>query len=492
MYWNFYFLKVLVDPSKLPPPDIGGNDKQHINPTVDDDNQLIKESTQLGYRNPPVNNVTEEKPLDIKALPPPDYGESDEFASVTQHINPSSHYDDDDDENQLIKDCTLLGYHSPPEAKSQVKPSNLQPRADPTGYPPGGYRSLEWVTPTTSLPSEHAVASPNRDDKFDHTHLEVSRQGQHQHVDARRLGNELGYGNTRPPNMTPAAIIPGDIAKAGGLRSLPSVTVSTSANANQFGSSPRMYKRQASIPNDGSLSGGSERMAAVSTGTTTNSNQLGVSDSNAVLTAAVPIIDQPTPVVSDGKFGKTNLNALKKRLQHKKEVTQTGTTKPVAGKIDLTSLRSKLEKVKEVREKPVVAGSVSKSPAADNYSMAEIESYISENLVTIKNPHDKKPMANPRTMTPANLASSNTHSGSSTSTSKITYRLWQCANCQTINEVHYTACEHCKLPPGRMADRSTFCDFCQMMIFIPLRRDFKDTVCPRCMTVQLHVFHNVI
>ena len=460
----------------------------------------------------PGSNVTEEKPLDIKALPPPDHGEGEEFASVTQHINPSSHYDDDD--NQLIKDSTLLGYRNPPEAKSQVKPSNLQPMADPTGYPPGGYRSPEWVTPTTSLPSEHAVPSPNRDDKFDHTRFEVSRQGQHQHVDARRMGNELGYGNTRPPNMTPAAAIPGDTAKAGGLHSLPSVTVSTSANANQFGSSPRTYKRHASIPNDGSLSGGSERMAAISTGTTTNSNQLGVSDSSGVLIAAVPIIDQPTPEVSqappDSKYGKTNLPLLKNRLQHKKEVTQTvfqtggagthsqtpssyvnmeipyqgvsdNTTKPVAGKTDLASLRNKLEKSKEVREKAEVAGSVSKN-AGDYYNMAEISSYIPENPVTIKNPYDKRPVVNPRTVTPANLASSNTHSGSSTSSK--TYQLWQCARCQNINEAHHASCNRCKLPYGKMANRSYFCHFCRMMIFIPqIRRDFKDTSCPRCKQV---------
>ena len=177
------------------------------------------------------------------------------------------------------------------------------------------------------------------------------------------------------------------------------------------------------------------------------------------------------------------MNALKNRLQHKKEATQTvfqtggagphsqttnnyanmeipyqgvsdNTTKPVAGKTGLTSLRSRLEKSKEVREKTVVA-----NKSTDYYNVAEVASYVSENPVMIKNPHDKKPVVNPRTITPANLASSNTHSGSSTSTSKITWKLWQCANCQTINKGHHTVCGHCKLPPGRMADRSYYCIF---------------------------------
>ena len=331
-----------LDISALPPPDHGEGDEfgsvtQHTNPSDynnDNDIQLIKDSTQLGYRNPPANNVTEDKRLDISALPPPDHGEGDEFGSVTQHINSSAYNDDDD--IQLIKDSTLLGYHNPP--KSQVKPI-IQPRVDPTGYP-CGYRPL----PTT-LPSDSAVVSPNRDDKF----------------------------------------------------------------------------------------------------------------------------------------GKTNLKVLKNRLRHRKEaqtVIQTGSAGPHtqtantkipyqgvsdnAGKSDSTSLRNKLKKAKEVIKK-TATGSVSDNP--DDY--CNVSEISSKNPVTINNPHAKKPMASPRT-----------HSASS---SKRTYQLWQCANCQTINVARHTACEHCKLLRGKMSDRSYLCNFCQLMIFIPVRRaDFKGTSCPRC------------
>ena len=295
--------------------------------------------------------------------------------------------------------------------------------------------------------------------------------------------------NTQRPHMAPAAIFPDDTPKGGGLHSLPSVTVSTSGNANQLGSSPRPYKRQASVPNDTSLSGGSE----------SSSNQLTVS---AVFAAAVPITDQPIPETSqappDSKYGKTNLNFLKNRLQHRKEVTQTvqatvnyanaeipyqgvsdSTNKPVAGKTDLRNLRDRLEKTKEEREKALTAGNVNKKADKDYYKIEEFAQYKSENPVMIKNPRMKRPMAVPRTVTPANHGSNDTRSAFSASSLKRTYQLWQCAHCQTINEAHHTACEHCKLPPGRMADRSYFCNFCQLMI--PVRRaDFKDTSCPRC------------
>lgn len=79
-----------------------------------------------------------------------------------------------------------------------------------------------------------------------------------------------------------------------------------------------------------------------------------------------------------------------------------------------------------------------------------------------------------------NLASSNTHSSSS----KRTYRLWQCAQCQKINEAQHAFCKYCKLPCGKMADRSTLCEFCQMMIFIPATKGvLSDICCPRCKSV---------
>ena len=196
-------------------------------------------------------------------------------------------------------------------------------------------------------------------------------------------------------------------------------------------------------------------------------------------------------VLPASKFGKTNLDFLKYRLQHKKEITQTvvqtGTADPhsqatsnyanteipyqgvsdKARKYDLVSLRNRLEKAKEQRVKTVLVGAG--VMPADYCNVGEISTGISENPVTIKNPPDKKPMASPR-ITPANSASS----------SKRTYQLWQCAHCQIINEAHHTACECCKLPPERMV-KSYFCNFCQMMIFVPIRRvGFKDTYCPRC------------
>ena len=283
------------------------------------------------------------------------------------------------------------------------------------------------------------------------------------------------------------------------------------------------------MSNDGSLSG---NKAAVATGST-NSNQLAVSDSSPVM-ANVPLPDRPTPEASqapptaDSKYEKTN---LKDQLQHKKVVTRTmvqtgvavnhrrdyanyevpiqgvtnSTNKPTVRKTDLTSLRSKLEKTKEEREKTVVASANTKAVVAsantktnkDYYNLPDITAYVSENPVTISNPPDRKPMAVPRTITPANLAGGNTHFSSS----KKTYRLslyvffdeekclWQCAKCQEINEAQHATCKYCKLLRGLMADRSAICEFCQLMIFIPAAKGvYSDVCCRRCKQVHETAF----
>ena len=470
--------------------------------------------------NTPANNATEQ-PIDLSVLPPPDYGEGDGFESVTQHINPSSHIDDDD--TQIIKDSTQLGYRNPPEAKSQVMPHRLQFRPDPVGYYHGDHRPLDyhgdhrlpdWPQPT-SMPLQ---TSPNRGGRFDKTHFELSGQEQHQHIDTRGLQrNEFQNGNIRPPNMAPPVVLQDDDGKTRSLHSLPSAP---SGNADLIKSSPHVFKRQISIPSETSLTGGSERMAPIATDTTKNSNRLAVADSNAVLVAPVPLIDNPMPEASqappDSKYGRTNLNDLRSRFKLRKEVTQTfvqtgvgshsqaaggvgshpqatdnyanaeipfqgvsdTTNKPVPGKTDLTSLRNRLEKTKEEREKTMIGDKVNEKDK-DYYNVSELPHYMVKNPVIMYNPASKKPLAAPRTVIPARQASNDT--GISTASSK---RLWQCAHCQTVNGAHHTSCEKCKLPCGKMADRSSFCEFCQLMIFIPLNEDFKDTCCPRCKQVH--------
>ena len=148
------------------------------------------------------------------------------------------------------------------------------------------------------------------------------------------------------------------------------------------------------------------------------------------------------------------------------------------GKPDLRSLRDKLEKTKEEREKNAVAGGVNKTP--DHHNLSEVSSYISGNPMMMNHLPDKKPMATPRTKAPTTNSG---HSASSTASSKVHYKLWQCAHCQTINEAHHNYCIRCKLPRGRQADRSAMCEFCQLMIFIPARGGATDICCPRCRQV---------
>ena len=451
----------------------------------------------------PTNNATE-KPIDLRALPPPDHGEGDGFGSVTRHVNPSSHYDDDD--NQLIKGSTLLGYRNPPEAKPQVMPGYLQPMPDPVGHH-GDHRPPNWQQPT-SMPLQ---TSYNRSDKYDKTHFEISGQDQYHWVDTRGLQrNESQCGNTRPPNMTPVVVFHDDTGKTGALHSLPS---DPTRNADQIRSSPYVYKKQASTPCDSSLTGGNERIAPITTDATTSSNQLAVSDNNAVLIAAVPLTDNPIPEASqalpDSKYGKTNLNYLKNRLQHNKKVTQTlvqvgnassqatsdyanaeisyqgvsDNAKIGLGKTDLTSLRNRMEKRKEEREKTLTASTVTKQDG-DYYNWSEVSQYTAQNPVLINNPPLKKPLPNPRSVIPTNPANNNNNNNSlPTSSSKLQYRFWQCAHCKKISEAYNRSCEYCKLPLGSMAIRSTLCEICQLMIFIKKTSEFADICCSRCKRV---------
>ena len=121
-----------------------------------------------------------------------------------------------------------------------------------------------------------------------------------------------------------------------------------------------------------------------------------------------------------------------------------------------------------------------------NYGIiSDFPPYVSD--VVLTNPRAKKPiakpMAVPRSITSANFAGSNTHSASSTFSSNNTYKLWQCAHCQVVNEDNNSCCKTCKLPQGKKADRSYFCGFCQLLMYIPLRRKLVDTCCPICKKV---------
>ena len=143
----------------------------------------------------------------------------------------------------------------------------------------------------------------------------------------------------------------------------------------------------------------------------------------------------------------------------------------------MASLGSKVERTKEVTVKEVVAT----KRKEDCSNLFDITTDDLENAMTPNNPLDKKPVAVPQSTT-ANLPGSNTHSASSIS-SKKGYKLWQCAHCQTVNEARHDSCIHCRLACGRKADRSCFCEFCQLMIFIPHKEKREDTCCPRCKMV---------
>ena len=304
------------------------------------------------------------------------------------------------------------------------------------------------------------------------------------------------HGNLKP--VVDSAGYPPIVNNYRPLGQLPSDGSELSA---KFGSlSHHEYGRQKSLP---SLPSGSEREAAITTDTI-ETNQPTVSHHSPPML----LTDQPTPEASqapstaDSKFGKTNLNFLKYRLQHKKEVTQTmiltggtgahphssgdyvnadmvqggsdNTNKSTFGGSDLARLRDRLEKAEEERAK--VASSVNHT--SDYHTLSEVASYISGNPMIMKKPlpHDKKPKASPRTVVPT----TNNNPALSTASSYINFKLWQCPHCQSVNEACHTSCTHCKLPHGWQADRLVLCKFCQLLVSIPARREYTDICCPRC------------
>ena len=97
----------------------------------------------------PANN-TSEKPVVTSALPLPAlYGEDGEFLSVMQHLNPSSHIDIIN--IQLTKRSTLA--------------VDWQSKAGPVGYH-DSLSPVDWIHPTTSVPSDSAAASKLSQLKF--------------------------------------------------------------------------------------------------------------------------------------------------------------------------------------------------------------------------------------------------------------------------------------------------------------------------------------
>ena len=181
--------------------------------------------------------------------------------------------------------------------------------------------------------------------------------------------------------------------------------------------------------------------------------------------------DTATPIVCDN-VSSTN--------QSTSTVPKHGRPK-AENKLNLASLRSRLEKTKEQQKKAVVTHGTNKP--VDYHNIGDFTPYIQENPVTVKNPADKKPITVPRKSIPG---STNAHS-ESTSSSR-TYTLWQCAGCQVVNETHHGVCQQCKLARGNMANRDIFCHHCQLLMFIPLKKIFEDTCCPRCK----HVYESAL
>ena len=295
---------------------------------------------------------------------------------VTQHINASSHVDNDG--NHLIKDSTLPGYRNPPEPNFQVLPSYSKPVVGLVGYPPitSDFKLAGQIgVPPITSSSTSITPSSNKDHKFDKAYSEVSGTAAFGQGQYANIPPESDH-NIQPPNIATSL---SNAPTAGG--SVPST------------SSHPQYERQKSTPTDALLSG--EMTASVTS--TAKSNQLLISDHSPVI-ASVPCTDQPFPEASqasptaDSKFGKTNLKYLKDRLQQKKEET--------------------MAKIGAVGSHP--QSCIDYVNAAILFQAGVSDNTNKRKSVVLNYPLDKKPIAVPRSTT------SNTHSSSSISSSTTT------------------------------------------------------------------------
>jgi len=64
-------------------------------------------------------------------------------------------------------------------------------------------------------------------------------------------------------------------------------------------------------------------------------------------------------------------------------------------------------------------------------------------------------------------------------TNKEEHKLWQCAQCQKINESGESECWGCKRPSGGSA-KELFCRFCSLKVFTNDHTMLNSTFCPQC------------
>jgi len=444
---------------------------------------------------------------DPRDLPPPDLEDNNpsvDFVSTIPHINPSSEYDDE----QLIPGSTHLGYRNPPKTNSNPLAGG-GPTADPTGeYEPA------YTPPVIASTNYHSPAARSRErDRLGHP-SGVSQYSQY----PPPYGAQDGF---RPDGTRQGYLRSTSHGSGEGLHSLPTSSVRSTAGNNRIGdfqsidnqlgptgkmSSSKSYGKQKSMPASPDTSyvtvsfTTSSTANTMATGTTaktaipvTYNNVPGVSttfgdqsitvDTTAVVFGNVPMGEPVTTardtvtMTTTTKFGKLDLNKLKREREEKKtanlhiQVTDRNDDQhPQHNLRDLSTMRNYLDRKKDVRTKVegINGSDIAKAQPTTYVNFEEIASARpTAAAAKIDIPVGKGPVATPR--------------ANKEFVEKKIVEYWQCACCETVNEVKRPNCKKCTVNRGEYSVSHAYCGLCNLVVYISEERMYKSAAtCSMC------------
>ena len=484
-----------VDPSKLPPPQpepepdpSSGNlySVRHIDASSerDDDDNLIPDSTQLGYRNPP-----------------PTYASSAYYGSNMQSygLQATSKTSEDSTHPKDVYSGGRL-----PQDRGNYPSAFNQPTD--TGASHG--RKSQF----SSLGSNLDKGSRNfENSEMRHLHVNAQSAGstapgsfvRQNSMPADNSSVHFSAGSIVPTDtvttrtVTPSPVITGSgsrSAVAGGpmLSSIPlnyaTGTTNTSGSSSTT-SSAAVYTNLPINVEDTSVS------TSAFTPTCDGEKPIMITSSTATSAATpeyvnVPIDDQSS--LTAPRHGKLDIQNLRKGLAKKKEITknfdvQSSSEIFTQGENrNLDTLKYDLRRKKETRVK-VEDDNMSVERRRKEDSKADydnIEMYWSQPAGTKSN--IKYPLSKPPVSTPRSKDSRMPQLDMKEDHFKLykpsveTFSLWQCANCKQWNQAYHKECKGCHKMLGHLAVTDSFCNSCNMIILHRHDSDLDNITCARC------------
>ena len=444
-----------VDPSTLPPvsyDDPSFDSVQHIDPSSERDDVgtgLVKGSTELGYRNPPLTKSTYGVSAGGSALSHnerKDYGSSNQPSyNKGQFSSHGALCDRENGTGSLRKDYLNTSRSRYAYAKQHSVPDSS------VGGSTGGYSSIPVTMFSDNTNSDMATTTTTT------TTAAAAATATATTTTATATDVPLTQGS---PLFTPTNVA------AGG-----STVESTRRHPKGSDDYMNIPKTNAYPLTTGVPVGEMTTVTTVSKAsyvTTTSST-------TPALYGNVPLDNQSGAGTTAAHLGKLDVNNLRKGLAKKQETTKhidlQSSSNP-ADKRDLSSLKSNLEKKKEARVK------------VEGMNEGDYENFIPLHQEAVRsqiyNPSQKTPKPSPRfkdTTVPgeASVVFHEGHFGES-----LSFKMWQCVDCHCTNQMPRNKCSRCSKPLKKLVQDYNWhiCDCCGLMFFYC--NDEVGIVCPNC------------